>query len=70
MPDPLVYTSEGIIRDAGAERVDEKASYVLAEKLEEHGKKVIHHAFLLLKRTRRKRIKARDIEVAAQLLME
>jgi len=68
MPDKLVYVSERLIRRAGADRVDEGAPAQLAERLEAHGERVIHYAYRLALRRRGKRIKARDVVMAAELL--
>ena len=68
MPEVLVYQSEELLRCVGAERVDEKASYALAEKLEDHAEDILLWATRLAMRRGGKRVKANDIIVAAETL--
>ena len=68
MPEVLVYQSEVLLRVNGAERVEEEASYALAERLEDHAEDILLRAELLAKRRGGKRLNADDIIVAAETL--
>lgn len=68
MPEVLVYQSEELLRVVGAERVDEKASYALAARLEGHAEDILFRAMQLAQRRGSKRLKADDIIVAAETL--
>jgi len=68
MPEVLVYQSEELLRCVGAERVDEEASYALAERLENHAEDILLRAARLAMRRGGKRLKADDIIVAAETL--
>jgi len=70
MPNDLVYGSEKIIRLAGAGRVDEKASSKLASGLVDRGERIVTHAFMLARMRGRKNIKRKDIQLAAELILE
>lgn len=67
--DPLVFSSEHLIRRrSNGMRVDESAPHLLARKLRLHGEEIAYRALLLARRSKRKKISARDIHTAAQLV--
>ncbi|NIQ13845.1 MAG: histone [Candidatus Dadabacteria bacterium] len=59
-------TLDRIIRRAGAERVSEDAKEVLADLLEDYGKKIASNAINIANKSGRKTIKAKDIELAVK----
>lgn len=59
---------DGLIRSAGAERVDENASRKLSEILEDAGKDLMHRARQLAYYAGRKQITREDILLASQLV--
>ncbi|MBM3292553.1 histone [Candidatus Bathyarchaeota archaeon] len=59
-----------LIKRAGAERVSEESAIALGKALEEIGVKVAKEALDFARHAGRKTIKARDIEIAAQKVME
>jgi histone H3/H4 len=59
-----------LIKRAGAERVSEESAVALGKALEEIGVKVAKEALDFAKHAGRKTIKARDIEIAAQKVLE
>jgi histone H3/H4 len=59
-----------LIKRAGAERVSEESAVALGKALEEIGIKVAKEALDFAKHAGRKTIKARDIEIAAQKVLE
>jgi len=58
-----------IIREAGAERVDERASRKLCEILEDNAKELVLTAKQFAKHAGRKRISRKDIVLAAGYLV-
>ena len=70
MPETLVYKSEELLRGAGAHRVDEDASYALAERLEDHAEEILFQAVRLVQRRGGKRLQAKDIMIAAEIIDE
>jgi len=68
MPEALVYQSEELLRCVGAERVDEEASYALAERLEDHAENILLRAARLAQRRGGRRLNADDIIVAAETM--
>jgi histone H3/H4 len=59
-----------LIKRAGAERVSEESAVALGKALEDIGVKVAKEALDFAKHAGRKTIKARDIEIAAQKVLE
>lgn len=59
-----------LIKRAGAERVSEESAIALGKALEDIGVKVAKEALDFARHAGRKTIKARDIEIAAQKVME
>ena len=59
-----------LIKRAGAERVSEESAIALGKALEEIGVKVAKEALDYAKHAGRKTVKAKDIEIAAQKVME
>ncbi|MBI5228733.1 NFYB/HAP3 family transcription factor subunit [Candidatus Micrarchaeota archaeon] len=59
-----------IIREAGAERVDERASMKLSEILEDNAKELIQKARLFAKHAGRKSITKKDVLLAASHILE
>lgn len=58
---------DGLLRGAGAERVDEQASRKLSEILEDSAKQVMHRARVLAYYAGRKDITRDDIRLAARM---
>lgn len=58
-----------LIKRAGAERVSEESAIALGEALEEIGIKVAKEAIDFAKHAGRKTVKARDVEIAAQKVL-
>jgi histone H3/H4 len=59
-----------LIKRAGADRVSEESAVALGKALEEIGVKVAKEALDYAKHAGRKTVKAKDIEIAAQKVME
>ncbi len=59
-----------LIKRAGASRVSEESAIALGSALEEIGVKVAREAIDYAKHAGRKTVKARDIEIAAQKVLE
>jgi len=59
-----------LIKRAGAARVSEESAMALGRALEEIGVKVAREAIDYAKHAGRKTVKARDIEIAAQKVLE
>jgi len=59
-----------LIKRAGAERVSEESAVALGKALEDIGVKVAKEALDFAKHAGRKTNKARDIEIAAQKVLE
>jgi histone H3/H4 len=59
-----------LIKRAGADRVSEESAIALGKALEEIGVKVAKEALDYAKHAGRKTVKAKDIEIAAQKVME
>jgi len=59
-----------LIKRAGAARVSEESATALGKALEEIGLKVAREAIDYAKHAGRKTVKARDIEIAAQKVLE
>ena len=59
-----------LIKMAGAARVSEESATALGKALEEIGLKVAREAIDYAKHAGRKTVKARDIEIAAQKVLE
>ncbi len=59
-----------LIKRAGADRVSEESAIALGTALEEIGVKVAKEALDYAKHAGRKTVKAKDIEIAAQKVME
>lgn len=59
-----------LIKRAGAARVSEESAMALGRALEEIGVKVAKEAIDYAKHAGRKTVKARDIEIAAQKVLE
>jgi histone H3/H4 len=59
-----------LIKRAGADRVSEESAIALGKALEELGLKVAREALDYAKHAGRKTVKARDIEIAAQKVLE
>jgi len=59
-----------LIKRAGADRVSEESAIALGKALEEIGIKVAKEALDYAKHAGRKTVKAKDIEIAAQKVME
>jgi len=59
-----------LIKRAGAARVSEESAAALGKALEEIGLKVAREAIDYAKHAGRKTVKARDIEIAAQKVLE
>ena len=59
-----------LIKRAGAARVSEESAMALGKALEEIGLKVAREAIDYAKHAGRKTVKARDIEIAAQKVLE
>jgi histone H3/H4 len=59
-----------LIKRAGASRVSEESAMALGRALEEIGVKVAREAIDYAKHAGRKTVKARDIEIAAQKVLE
>ena len=57
---------EKIIKNAGAERVSDKAKAALKEVLEEHAEKISQSAVKLALHAGRKTVKASDVKLAAK----
>ena len=62
-----LFDMDGLIRSAGAERVDEHASRKLSEILEDSAKQLMHRARVLATYAGRKDITREDIVLAAQM---
>lgn len=62
-----LFDMDGMIRSAGAERVDEQASRKLSEILEDSAKELMHKARVLAHYAGRKDITRDDIFLAAQM---
>jgi histone H3/H4 len=59
-----------LIKRAGADRVSEESAIALGKALEEIGVKVAKEALDYAKHAGRKTVKAKDIEIAAQKVLE
>jgi histone H3/H4 len=59
-----------LIKRAGADRVSEESAIALGKALEEIGVKVAKEALDYAKHAGRKTVKAKDIEIAAQKVMD
>jgi histone H3/H4 len=59
-----------LIKKAGADRVSEESAIALGKALEELGLKIAREALDFAKHAGRKTVKARDIEIAAQKVLE
>ena len=59
-----------LIKRAGADRVSEESAVALGKALEEIGVKVAKEALDYAKHAGRKTVKAKDIEIAAQKVMD
>ena len=59
-----------LIKRAGAERVSEESAIALGQALEEIGVKIAKEALDYTKHAGRKTVKAKDIEIAAQKVLE
>ncbi len=59
-----------LIKRAGADRVSEESAVALGKALEEIGVKVAKEALDYAKHAGRKTVKAKDIEIAAQKVLE
>ncbi len=59
-----------LIKRAGADRVSEESAIALGKALEEIGVKVAKEALDYAKHAGRKTVKAKDIEIAAEKVME
>jgi len=59
-----------LIKRAGAERVSEESALALGRALEEIGVKIAKEAMDFANHAGRKTVKARDIEIAAQKVLE
>jgi len=55
---------ENILRDVGAPRVSDEAKIIMRDKLEEYAKSVSSKAVKYMQHSKRKTIKARDIDLA------
>lgn len=64
-----LFEMDDVIRKAGAQRVDEKASIKLREKLEDTGIQVIIRAKILARHAGRKEIIRSDILLAARQIV-
>ena len=64
-----LFEMDKILRIAGAERVDEKASKKLRELLEDSAEEIAFRAKLLAIHAGRKHVEKEDIRLAAQQLM-
>ncbi len=64
-----LFDMDGMLRNAGAERVDEHASRKLSEILEDSAKELMHRARVLAYYAGRKDITRDDIRLAAQMVM-
>lgn len=62
-----LFDMDGMLRQAGAERVDEHASKKLSEILEDSAKDLMHKARVLATYAGRKHITRDDIRLAAQM---
>ncbi|MFH0835941.1 MAG: histone [Candidatus Micrarchaeota archaeon] len=61
-----LFDMDSLIRGAGAQRVDERASRKLREKLEDDAKKILSKARVYATHAKRKQITGRDIRLAAK----
>jgi histone H3/H4 len=59
-----------LIKRAGADRVSEESAIALGKVLEEMGIKIASEAIDYAKHAGRKTVKARDIDIAAQKVLE
>ena len=64
-----LFEMDDYIRKGGAQRVDEKASIKLREKLEDTGVEVVLRAKVLARHAGRKEITRRDILLAAKQIV-
>lgn len=64
-----LFEMDDVIRKAGAQRVDEKASMKLREKLEDTGLEVIMRAKVLARHAGRREITKSDILLAARQII-
>ncbi len=65
-----LYDADKLLRQAGAERVDEKASKKLCELLEDSGKEIMLKARVYARHAGRKEITKNDVFLAAGMLQE
>ena len=61
-----LYDMDGLLREAGAERVSEDASKKLAEFLEDDAKRILFKAGVYAKHAGRKNIMKKDVVLAAK----
>lgn len=61
-----LFEVDELIRGAGAQRVDERASRKLNECLEDSAKEILRRARIYAKHAKRSRINGRDIKLAAK----
>jgi len=65
-----LYDADKLLRQAGAERVDEKASKKLCELLEDSGKEIMLKARVYARHAGRKQITREDVLLAAGMLQD
>ena len=61
-----LFDMDSLIREAGAQRIDERASKKLREKLEDDAKKILRTARVYARHAKRKNITDKDIRLAAR----